>query len=51
MMLVSYLRDRATHLRVVADEQPDAERRVDLLDLAETCEDIANSIEERSTGG
>ena len=51
MQLVSYLRDRAIHLRLIADDQVDTEQRVELLDLADVCDEVADSIEDGSTCG
>lgn len=51
MQLAFYLRDEAVRFRALADQQVDETERIELLDLAAACEEIANTDEERSTAG
>jgi hypothetical protein len=46
-----YLRDQAVIYRALADEADDLEVEEELRDLAVACEEIANNIEDRLTGG
>jgi len=48
---VAYLRDQATHYRERAEWAKDPETRRELLELAATCEQVANNIEDRAAGG
>ena len=46
-----YLRDEAAKFRQLAETAEDPVVKVELLELAETCEEVANNIEDRATGG
>jgi hypothetical protein len=46
-----YLRDEAAMYRHVAEETANVFDKQELLDLAAVCEEVANSIEDRLTGG
>ncbi|HXW23592.1 MAG TPA: hypothetical protein VEK73_02505 [Xanthobacteraceae bacterium] len=46
-----YLRDQAVHYRQLADAAQDSTIKAELLELAAICEEIANNIEDRMTGG
>jgi hypothetical protein len=46
-----YLRHEATMYRRLADETENSFGKQELLDLAAVCEEVANSIEDRLTGG
>jgi hypothetical protein len=46
-----YLRDEAAMYRQVAEETANVFGKQELLDLAAVCEEVANSIEDRLTGG
>jgi hypothetical protein len=46
-----YLRAEAARYRQLAEETENAFGRLELLDLAAVCEEVANSIEDRLTGG
>jgi hypothetical protein len=46
-----YLRDEAAMYRLVAEETANVFGKQELLDLAAVCEEVANSIEDRLTGG
>jgi hypothetical protein len=46
-----YLRDEAAKYRQLAEAAEDPVVKVELLELAETCEEVANNIEDRATGG
>ena len=48
---VAYLRDQAAKYRELADAAADPATRQELLDLAVTCEQVANNIEDRASGG
>ncbi|MDH4192094.1 MAG: hypothetical protein OEW21_18050 [Betaproteobacteria bacterium] len=51
MELDDYLRDKAVDYRIQAQSTPEEEAKEELLELAVVCEEIANSIEDRLTGG
>ena len=51
MELDDYLRDQASNYRQLACESTDDEVKEELLDLAAACEEVANNIEDRLTGG
>jgi hypothetical protein len=51
MELDDYLRDQAANYRQLADKAQDPLTREELLDLADACEEVANNIEDRLTGG
>ena len=46
-----YLRQQAAMYRELAEKAEDAFIKQELLDLAVVCEEVANSIEDRLTGG
>jgi hypothetical protein len=46
-----YLRDEAVIYRQLAEETENSFGKQELLDLAAVCEEVANSIEDRLTGG
>ncbi len=46
-----YLRDQAAKYRKLAEESDDSFIIQELLDLAAVCEEVANNIEDRLTGG
>ena len=46
-----YLREQAAMYRYLAEKAEDALVKQELLDLAATCEEAANNIEDRLTGG
>jgi hypothetical protein len=46
-----YLRDQATQYRRLAEKAEDPLIKQELLDLAATCEEVANDIEDRQPGG
>ncbi len=46
-----YLRDQAVKYRTLAEEADDQYVQEELRDLAVACEEIANNIEDRLTGG
>jgi hypothetical protein len=47
----NYLRDQATSYRQLAEAADDPLIRQEHLDLAAVCEEVANYIEDRLTGG
>ena len=46
-----YLREEAAKYRKLADQAENAFIKKELLELAAVCEDLANTIEDRLTGG
>ena len=46
-----YLRQEATMYRRLADKTENVFGKQELFDLAAICEEVANSIEDRLTGG
>jgi len=46
-----YLRYQAANYRQLADKAENETDKEEFLDLAATCEEIANDIEDRLTGG
>jgi hypothetical protein len=46
-----YFRQQATMYRQLAQKTEDAFVKQELLDLAAVCEEVANNIEDRHTGG
>ena len=46
-----YFRQQAAMYRQLADKAEDAFIKQELLDLAAVCEEVANNIEDRHTGG
>ena len=47
----AYLRDQAAKYRQLAEKADDTFIIRELLDLAVICEEVANNIEDRRTGG
>ena len=48
---VAYLREQAAKYRELSATVQDPDSRRELLDLAATCEQVANNIEDRGLGG
>ena len=48
---VTYLREQAAKYRELSGTVRDADSRRELLELAATCEQVANNIEDRALGG
>jgi hypothetical protein len=46
-----YLRDQATMYRQQAEQADDPFVKIELLELASVCEEVANNIEDRQTAG
>jgi hypothetical protein len=46
-----YLRDQATDYRQLAEVALDPFVRAELLELADVCEEVANTVEDRMTAG
>lgn len=46
-----FLRDQAANYRKLAAEAVDPYVKQELLELAQVCEEVANNIDERRTGG
>jgi hypothetical protein len=46
-----YLREEAAKYRQLAETADDPVLKEELLDLAATCEEVANNIEDRTPGG
>jgi hypothetical protein len=46
-----YLRDQAVKYRQLAQQTDDLVVKVELLELASVCEEVASDIEDRLTGG
>ena len=46
-----YLRQQASMYRQLAEKTEDAFIKLELLDLAAVCEEVANNIEDRLTSG
>jgi hypothetical protein len=51
MEYVAYLRDQAEKYRDLAKVAADPETRRELAELAATCEQVADNIEDRAAGG
>jgi hypothetical protein len=51
MELDDYLRSEAAKYRQLAQATPVVHDRDDYLDLAKVCEEVANKVEDRLTGG
>lgn len=51
MLYDDYLREQAVKFRALAEATPDPQLQEEYFDLAEVCEEIANEVEERATGG
>ena len=47
----NYLRDEAAKYRQLAEEADDPMIKNEVLELASVCEEVANDIEDRLTGG
>jgi len=47
----TYMREQAARFRELADELKDPVAREELLDLADTCEHVAATIEDRAAAG
>ena len=46
-----YLRDEAAKYRQLAEQTDDPLIKVEMLELASVCEEVANNIEDHLTGG
>ena len=46
-----YLRQQAAMYRQLAEKTEDPLGKLELVDLAAVCEEVANNIEDRRTGG
>lgn len=46
-----YLRDQALKYRQLADQTNDPLIKIELLELASVCEEVASNIKDRLTGG
>ena len=46
-----YLRDQAAKYRQLAEQTDDPVIKAEMLELASVCEEVANNIEDRLTGG
>jgi rubrerythrin len=46
-----YFRQQAAMYRQLAQKTEDASIKEELLDLAAVCEEVANNVEDRHTGG
>ncbi len=46
-----YLRDEAVKYRQLAEQADDPAIKIELLELASVCEDVASNIEDHLTGG
>jgi len=51
MEWVDYLRDEAARYRRLAEQTDDPVVKDEMLELASVCEEVANNIEDRLTGG
>jgi len=51
MIFDDYLREQAEKYRELAGKAQDTYIREELLDLADVCDEVANNIEDRQTGG
>ena len=51
MILDDYLRDQAVKYRMLAEQSEDELARQELLELADVCDEVANTIEDRQTAG
>lgn len=51
MEQIAYLRDQAAAYRELARVAENADTRRELLELAATCEQVANNIEDRAAAG
>jgi hypothetical protein len=51
MEYAAYLRDLAAQYREVAEKQQGPPTQHELLELADTCEEVASQIEDRSPAG
>ena len=46
-----FLRDQAFQLRAEAEEERDLSIKSEILELAMACEEVANDLDDRLTGG
>ena len=51
MQYSDYLREQAAKYRELAETAPDAFVKDEFLELAAICEEVANEIDDRQTGG
>ena len=51
MEWADYLRDEAARYRQLAEQTDDPVIKKEMLELASVCEEVANNIEDRLTGG
>ena len=51
MEWADYLRDEAARYRQLAEQTDDPVIKIEMLELASVCEEVANNIEDRLTGG
>ena len=51
MLFDDYLRDQAVKYRALAEGAADELARQELLELADVCDEVANSAEDRQTAG
>lgn len=51
MLYDDYLRDEAARYRKLAELTKDAAIKKELLELAEVCEEVANTVEDNMTAG
>jgi len=51
MLYDDYLRDEAARYRKLAEQTKDEAIKKELLELAEVCEEVANSVEDSMTAG
>ena len=51
MEWADYLRDEAAKYRQLAEQIDDPVVKSEMLELASACEEVANNIEDRLTGG
>jgi hypothetical protein len=51
MEWADYLRDEAVRYRQLAEQTDDPVIKSEMLELAAVCEEVANNIEDRLTGG
>ena len=51
MLYDDYLRDEAARYRKLAEQTKDEATKKELLELAEVCEEVANSVEDSMTAG
>jgi hypothetical protein len=51
MHYYDYLREQAKQYRALAEDATDPAAKQDFLELAETCEEVANRIDDRRASG